>query len=382
MCWCPLYIYLQVQAPAHVQLRAQQWSTLSPTTQHFTTAWTPQFFPHITPFCVYIISLLSPLKQHLPEFYCSLFEHNFRARDQAAGAWGGAETIFPALFWPVLRRLHFPVWLRIGEQCLPWVNPEQALLYLFGWCLPGHTHLFICCCPFAVEQHSIFISVPWLQDHTRGSLWPSLGVLAARADWPGPFSLAALQSEGTDTVLSVADVQHHPWQGKTQREISVFMQELCEASPVSGVSWSDQYRACRQGISWVQNSPWPEYSGLRPQETFSQTCVNNCLTTISVSASSAAYGVLVWSESTLEFSCHKTSHESFCENKGVQGGKQPGLGEPDSWKNLKIKKNPLVCHLAVHCVKSPCKSLRDFHKFLHVLPLPDTIYSATAWLCF
>lgn len=241
MCWCPLYIYLQVQAPAHVQLRAQQWSTLSPTTQHFTTAWTPQFFPHITPFCVYIISLLSPLKQHLPEFYCSLFEHNFRARDQAAGAWGGAETISPALFWPVLWRLHFPVWLRIREQCLPRVNPEQALLYLFGWCLPGHIHLFICCCPFAVEQHSIFISVPWLQDHTRGSLWPSLGVLAAPANWPGHFSLAPLQSEGTDTVVSVADVQHHPWQGKTPREISVFMQELWEASPVSGVSWSDQY---------------------------------------------------------------------------------------------------------------------------------------------
>lgn len=57
---------------------------------------------------------------------------------------------------------------------MPWVHPEQALLYLFGFRLHvcsaalAHPsmHLFIYCCPSPavmqrpVEQHSIFIAVP------------------------------------------------------------------------------------------------------------------------------------------------------------------------------------------------------------------------------
>lgn len=57
---------------------------------------------------------------------------------------------------------------------MPWVRPEQALLYLFGFqlCVCSTAlarlsmYLFIYCCPSlavmqqTVEQHSIFISVP------------------------------------------------------------------------------------------------------------------------------------------------------------------------------------------------------------------------------
>lgn len=206
--------------------------------------WIPQFFPHITLFCLYIFSLLSPLRQCLHKVYCSLYEQNFRARGQPVGASGVLGPFSLAYFAFSCVTEDRRAVLAKGKS---WASFPLSLWMVCASTACWHIYLYLFTPVLFwprcsnLEQHSIFVSVP-----DMGLL--SLQGPRSGCDIPGWPCLSPQSDQGTSASLQRNWREPHggacskcaalPLARKNSTGISVFTQELGQI--VSGVWWSAQ----------------------------------------------------------------------------------------------------------------------------------------------